>query len=721
MKDYLVNYANYNQYGDFIRHRGDVTVNVTNINKDTWGSHFQGILNIMRDGIETDFVQKKFINIKFTTGEVVKLTIPDYFINLIMWSLIVNANDIINPSHIFLEEGVTRKSIKSYIDTFFVKKYIDVLDAKLMNNIIDDMLDVFRYINEFAFFLADTVNLEDDIILMKNNKEYYDLLHTDFSIYQIEDVKTKSMENTNRIIEIVKNAKDTLGYDHCLANSFRSGEAINVKQFKEVNVCIGAKPNGTGGVFPRIINKSFINGGVSEELDYFMESSIGRFAQILSKKNVGGSGHFARLLGLNNMNIFLNSDPDYVCNTKNLQRLVITSDEMLKINKGSYYRLNPKGIEYLLDEDDVHLIGKTIYLRSPMTCASFSKGLGVCHKCYGKLAKVTSILNIGKIAAEIMSAQLTQMLLSAKHLLEAVAKKIRWNKDFYDFFEIEFNFVKLIQDTELKSLKGLYMVINPEDIEMEDEEDFKKADYSDEDYAMEDDTEFYNEYITSFDIVNNKGETVASISSENKDKLFFSKDLTTVIKNHTKNINDKIYIPLDKLVDIEIFIIIIMNTELSETLNRVISIINKKDVTKSMDRHTLLQNLLETIIACDLHISSKHCEIILANQLRDLCSTLAIPEWQYADAEYEVLTLNEALTNNPSITTSLSYQNLSKVLTSPLSFKKTAPSVMDMFFMEKPQEFLTGPATIVKAKPNEEEEKQLVQAVIILPEEADID
>ena len=52
--------------------------------------------------------------------------------------------------------------------------------------------------------------------------------------------------------------------------------------------------------------------------------------------------------------------------------------------------------------------------------------MGVCYKCYGKLAytvfdrKQKIGINIGRIAVEVVTAKLTQMQLSVKHILEAI-------------------------------------------------------------------------------------------------------------------------------------------------------------------------------------------------------------------------------------------------------------------------------------------------------------
>lgn len=88
---------------------------------------------------------------------------------------------------------------------------------------------------------------------------------------------------------------------------------------------------------------------------------------------------------------------------------------------GRYYKLGPDGMDYLINaKKDTYLIGKTIYLYSPMTCASAAHGHGICRRCYGELAYINRNIRPGKLASEILSAQLTQKQLSAKHLLETV-------------------------------------------------------------------------------------------------------------------------------------------------------------------------------------------------------------------------------------------------------------------------------------------------------------
>ena len=359
----------------------------------------------------------------------------------------------------------------------------------------------------------------------------------------------------------------------------------------------------------------------------------------------------------------------------------IKDNTMLNLCDNRYYRLNPDGMEYLLNsETDKHLIGQKIYLRSPMTCASAARGEGICYRCYGDLAHTNNDINVGKIAAEEISSKLTQILLSAKHLLESLVKKIKWSKRFFDAFEVEGNVVKLIEDV---NYKGFKMYINPEDIFLEDE-------YDNFDY---------NEYITGFEVEFPDGEIMPMYTSES-DNIYISGELNEMIRGKADPIDGKICINMEDLKGMNIFLLMIHNNEISRTLDKLKNIINKSPITKSMNRHELLQAMIETEIEGDLGISSVHCEVILSNQLRAFDDILNMPQWEYNNEPYQILTLNEALTDNPSITVSLSYQKITRALFDPLSFRKKGTSFLDLFFMEKPQTYLSG-VEIVQSRPKD--------------------
>ena len=672
----LTNTQNYGIYNKLIED-GIINIYTKDINKENLNEHFNNILAILCDGIELDNVHDMMIHIVFTDNVEIDLTIFDYIYNLIFWSLPAEVGEDIDSMKLFWCENITKHEIKDYIDNVFVKRYRTKVPFMRINNIIDTVFVWFKYLNNFQLYFANTVNLEDTIELMRKHKEFNDSIHLDMTGIPLEDVKDKGMEAANVQIEYIKNS------NHCLRDSFRTGEATSPKQFKEVNVNVGTKPSGFNEVYPYVINSSFINGGLNTPESIIIESGVGRIAQILQKTNVGASGAFARLLGLNNIDTKLHSDPNYVCDTRNFEKITIKNSTILKMYDMRYYRMTPNSLDRVLDSTrDKHLIGQTLYFRSPMTCASYSRGTGICYKCYGDLAYVNKDINIGKIAAELLSSIYTQLLLSAKHLLESLVVKLEWNIEFHDIFEINFNTIQLKED---QNYNGFKLRINLSEIYSEDELD--ELDY--------------NEYVTSFKIIYPDGSIVNTHTSES-DSIYIHPDLLEIINKNsdTDPENDIVDLDLDSLKNIPVlFVMSIGNKDLSRTMNTVKNIIDNKNVTKKFDKDGILEAFIDANIEGSIILNAVHFEVLLANQIRDYNDILCKPNWEYDDAKYNILTLNESLTNNPSITIRLEYSKISKALFTPSSFKVSKPSNMDLYFMEKPQEFINND-DVITDKPN---------------------
>ena len=646
---------------------GHMKILTKSINSETLDVHFGWIINILSDGIETKQVQNIMIDVEFTDGIEVTLTIFDYLFNLIFWTLPASVNEPIDSKKIFFVEDITKSAISGYIDRVFISKYRKLLPFIQLNNIIDGVFGKFRELRKFQMYLANTVCLEDTIELMNMYPEFDETIHLDLTNVPIEDVKDRGMQAANIQAEYIKNS------NHCLRDSFRTGEAVSIKQYKEVQASIGSKPDGQGSVFPSIINNSFINGGLQSPEAVCIESSVGRIAQILQKTNVGSSGAFARILGLNNIDTRLNDDPNYVCGTKNFEKITIKNSTILDLYNMRYYRTNPKGVDKLLDSrTDKHLIGQTLYFRSPMTCASKAAGNGICYRCYGDLAYVNRDINIGKIAAELLSSIYTQILLSAKHLLESLVIRMNWSGPFAELFNLTFNTIQLKEDMDYK---GYNLVIDGSDMDSEDELD--ELDY--------------NYFLTSIVIRDPEG-NIHRIHTEDSDNIYIHSDLFERIDKLVDAANDSddvIEVPLESIKDIPIlFVMRIKNNELSATMDKVKNIINNKSVTKGFDKDQIIEAFVDTNIAGGIRLNAVHFEVLLSNQIRSDEDILDNPDWTIENAGYQLLPLSAALANNQSINIRLLYTNLSKTLFTPSSFKVRRPSNLDLFFMEKPQEFI---------------------------------
>lgn len=684
----LVNLENYGPYAAIAKY-DTFNIAVSEITADNWKTHYDSILNIMKDGIYTDRVQQYMINVDF--GDVqVELSIVDYWFNLIMWSMLIYTNIKIRPKHIFFNEEFKAKDIKKYVDKFFISENRSKYTNRQINNIIADVLQCFHDVNTFAPYLCNTLNLEDTAELMMKDPEFYECLHGSYSNLPLDKVKDVGVKYADKSIEIIKNAKDILGRDHCLADAWRASEGININQYREFTINLGTKPDGRGGIFPEIINKSFINGGVMKPIDYFIESSTGRIAQIIKFKNVSTSGTFARILGLNNMDSFLYPNVNYDCCTKSLLYVFVKSDEFLKHINLMYYRLFKDGREMRIDyEKDKDLIGQYIYLRTPITCASAASGHGVCYRCYGDLAySVFDVeegigINIGRIAAEIITSKLTQKELSAKHLLESKIDKIEWNDSFFNFFDITANVIQLASDIE--DGKDYRILIDPESIEMEYED---VGDLSEDDEVSAAMT--LNEYITEFDVLQLSTGEVFHINNNRDEHLYITEELNAIIRKKGEPVDDKISISFSEVKEIPLFVVILQNNEITKTLNKLKRLYNKSDSVKGKSISQLFQEILEASIEGGMNVSAIHYAILLMNQIRDADDIFDNPDWRYDNPRYQILTLNEALNYNPSITISLSYQKITKMFYSPLVYKKRGASFMDLFFMKTPQRIIRG-------------------------------
>lgn len=677
------NLVNYQNYGIFVNipERKPIYINTDSITINTWNDYFQSLHNILLDGIDTELVQNYKINIAFGNKISIMLTPVDLWFNLIMWRLLIYTGQRIEPKHLFFTKYITKSEIKTFIDEFCIEVNKRSIPNTQLNGIISDCLTEISKIDNFSFYLANTFNLEDFYSLMRQSPEFDALMHPNLDNVPLEDVKLMGNKNADRMIEIMneQKIKNPYGkdYEHCLAIPLAIGEGVNPKQFREFAVVEGTKPNNEGGIFPHAIKTSFITGGISDPYDYYMDASASRIAQILQKENVGTSGYFARLLGLNNIDTCLHDDPDYDCHTANFIKLEVANEKVLKMIDSRYYRMTPNGVDHLIKSSrDKHLIGKTILLRSPITCASAARGEGICYKCYGELAYVNKDLNPGRYASEKISAELTQRLLSAKHLLETVIKKIKWCKEFDEYFEMVSNCITL--NSELQVTKGFSLLIDPDDMDSED---------GGEDLSDEEDT--YSEYATQVYIKTPAGEEIR-IYSETEDKLYISNTLNGIIRKKSVPDNGRFSIPFSVIQNEPLFFTILHNNDLMKSLQDVKDCIDKVSVTKAkgMTKDTLLNLFINTIIKSNLSIQAVHLEVILMNQIRALDDVLEKPKWEYPNADYQILTMKQALDKNPSVVISLLNEKLEKMFYSPLTFRKSAPSFIDLYFMEQPQMFI---------------------------------
>lgn len=328
----------------------------------------------------------------------------------------------------------------------------------------------------------------------------------------------------------------------------------------------------------------------------------------------------------------------------------------------------------------------------------------------GELYNIIPAVNIGIYSVTNLTEPLTQMMLSAKHLLEAKIDELTFDTSMLTKEQLEQLIVvdngTIYINPEFEDAKKWKFIIKDGDIQ----EEVFAAIESDESDDNDIDATFDEiiKYVNVFYLRNESTGIEYPIKSTNLDNFQLSEWLIEYLK--LKNINDvdeDITIPVNNLIgeDYPLFDLeSIHNDDMSERLESVIRVIDRKSNTDSYTAETFLEALSDKLNNIGLDgIMSVHLEIIIMNQIRSAENIIDVPDWSVPNQQnYTILTLKKAIQTHPSISIALQSQDIARMLYSPLSYKKSEPSGYDLLYMVQPQKFLAeNPIVEKEGKPNE--------------------
>lgn len=636
------------------------------------------VYGYIKEGFEYDFLRRVMVNFKFTPeGDIYQLELTHFITNVIMWMPIVKLDEeCLDESYIVDCTRISNDTIKYFIDTKIIIPFRDIIENRKLNMLIHDMIyELSRISDDFNIIMGLTINIETFIDMANRNPEFKEILYTNIS----DDMQPSEIEDltnhlTDRQIEILKD--DEKG--NCLQPILLSGTGIKTGQYKEFAINYGLKPDLSGSTIPIPVNTNFVRGGIDSVTAYFIDSLGGRKSLIMNSTVMGTSGYFNRRIMLITSDVVLRKD-DKDCGTLHSVKFHISEQEHLDRLVLRYYRLPYERQYKVLRGDETHLIGQDIFVRSPAKCASRE---GICRKCYGELfANNRELRSVGAFAATEVGEPVSQSILSSKHLLTTRSVPVEFNDEFYDLFAISANEVMLDSKTE-KDIGDYTLVIIKNNI-------IKLDEIGDSGITS---------YIPLFHIRNNKTGEMTEIK-ELKDKdLYISPEFEDVIAESYKRRGRAkakkgdgtiLEIPLVNINFNEpIFLIEIENNELTRPLYDIMGLLDSEEKRKQFGITTvdqMVQQLLNLLIISKISAASVHGEVIIRSIIRSKSNILDIPDFRSYSAidDIQILTIKSALKNHPSVTLSLSFQELRKqVSESPLTFKKTAGSYVDPLFRQ---------------------------------------
>lgn len=418
---------------------------------------------------------------------------------------------------------------------------------------------------------------------------------------------------------------------------------LDPKQMEELYINQGQTTDGNE-VVPVIMNCNGFKGGFTTVQDVYVNAMSGRVPDMMNKEYMGSAGYFGRNL---HMFTYGTISPNiWDCGSKNSIKYTIT-EKHLEMLDGRYYYVHGKsGIMRILRSTDTHLIGRTLYFRSPI-CCNLSEDC--CHICYGNKALQVGSLKGGFVYTTTrISRDIGQKVLSVKHILKTNAEPILMSPSFDKYCALESSDV----------------VINVDD---DFDDDFKFNILFKENFL----DNIFDELV--FYVGNGKN---------------YDKYEKIVISNYTNiEINELITSApmIDAVIDgEEVSCYKISSTKIGSDKICTIIPINKMQTEKYFDIMSMLESKIskfETVDdACEallqliyktMPILQVHMEIVVSRLVKSVDNVMIKPNWLNEDEPYQIVRLQEGLNNIESAATAMSFESLNKQLFSKLFDART--------------------------------------------------
>ena len=180
------------------------------------------------------------------------------------------------------------------------------------------------------------------------------------------------------------------------------------------------------------------------------------------------------------------------------------------------------------------------------------------------------------------------------------------------------------------------------------------------------------------------------INELQRKEMFLTPEFYKLIKN--KKEGNKYVINISDIEDdMPIFLIQVNNRELTKPLYSIMHLLDTnnrgiEDGEEPIDTiDKLVQRFNELLLEANIDVDFVHASVILYPLIRKIDNVLERPDFtKYdVDSKYRMLTVKSALEKHPSITISLSYQQLKRQLVTIDTYLKTAPSYLDDFFKKQ--------------------------------------
>lgn len=638
------------------RYSLDTVVNIEELlnNPAVFKIVYQNLIDILKWGFEIEEIRKRPIHYTFKkdSNKIYEMEIRHFISNMILWRAFMDMDspELVNEEFVFDFTKFNINDIAKYIDDKILPYHMGDFASK--NKTIDEICyHITAISNAFCLLIGMSISIYDIIQAEKRIPEISDILFGEIDpTLQSVEIEEELNKRTKRLIELFSKDK--------VYNSFKplflSGKNLSEGQFKEMLVKIGFKSDINGNTIPILIDANLFITGLKKPSYVYINGLSGRKALILTKNAISTPGAFSKKLNhVTTSASYLRHDYE-VCDSAHYIEYEIKNDKFLLLLNGRYYYDTDGTVKQLDYQKDKHLIGKIVPFKSPCTCNSKE---GICKECYGHLFDINrDMFSVGALSATKNSEPMGQTVLSSKHQQITHSGRISFDENFDKLFELSSSEIIMSDNTDVDG-SDLFIVFDQVFVEESDDE------------------EFY--YVKSFNVIDANGEVLYHIEEENDANMYLSKNMVALyksLKDKTKPINLEDIDPEDALFTVEI-----KNKELTEPIKIMKKILNSKNHYGATNISGLCQVFVESLMDIGISYDLVHAECIIRALIRKKSNILEFPDWsKNADPnDWQILTIDDALFDNPSVIVSISTNYLRKKLLSTSLYQKTAPSHLD--------------------------------------------
>jgi hypothetical protein len=594
-------------------------------------------------------------------AQIIDATIGRVLINLLIMRPFVEKDVVLTEDFIFGFESVTEKNLNKYFNQVIAKGKTVVDFDNLRQSIaetINEMSDLSGKLNVLA---GNSISFHDFVRLYSEDQEARNIFNYKLkSSMQFDEIEDEFNKLGHTIEDFFLSRPDTELYPFMTADT-----GINKKQLTQAIGFIGLKPDIDGSIIPVAIEANYLT-GLGSIQNYFINAKGTRKALITNAKQVRKSGYLTRKLSLALIDRYHDHDHED-CGTHHFVNYVIDTQQKLDQIQGRHYYLldseGKKSSELLtIETNDTSLIGKTIGLRSPVTCAAVGH---VCRICYGsELSKINEDINTGLLAVLLLTNPLTQKLLSAKHLLTTNAQKIDWNekKPFLDYFSINMNSI-YIKDPDTDII--IHKAVNDD----QDEEDI-------------------GDYTEKIEIIHQGKKMFTYKAPDVKLYYTFSDEKDDLEDEEIDDNEDDDTINTMKTIKIKgtdfeegepVFTFLAKNNELTKSLQQILDLIESSQHLFIVDYHDLVNTFNTLIIENGLEIKSIHSEMISSVLVVDKETGKKVDFSNEKIGDYDILRVSNTVLNGP-LAKSLAFERLPEQFINLKTYEKDEESLMDYLY-----------------------------------------